>query len=90
MILTLNDKLSPVARVFEAIDKGYPVGSELRIISNGHPADDELKKLTGEVLEPPVFPVNMEMATQSLPSEEALAAEVMRERRLIENLREGE
>ena len=75
MSLTVNEKLAPVARVFDAMDKSYPPGSELALEGKGHTPRDELLGRTT------VCP---------LAGEEALSAEVMRERRLIENLREGE
>jgi len=55
--------------------KSYPLGSELGLGGKEHSLGDELLGRTT------VCP---------LPCEESLAAEVMRERRLIENLREGE
>lgn len=112
-----------MARVFEAIDKGYPPGSELDLEAKGRPGGDESKKLVGEELEPPVLPNAVETDNPTvglilcsekneaaakysvlnawkqvfaskymlyLLSEEAPAAEVIRERRLIENVREGE
>jgi len=87
MSLTVNEKLSPVARVFDAMDKSYLVGSEFKIAADICPR--ECRDAAG-TLRATSVQMNRRAISAKMASEEVLAAEVMRERRLIENLREGD